>query len=113
MQLLAISNLIGTRLRNYRIQQGLSQEKLAERAGLHPTYIGQLERGEKNATIDSILKVSTALDISLEQLFEKLSPSSFPRCPAAECYDLVHSRPAEEQKELLAILRSVIQYKDK
>ena len=37
-------------------KQGLSQEKLAELSGCHPTYIGQIERGEKNATIESIEK---------------------------------------------------------
>ena len=42
-----ISKVLGERLRSYRNQKGWSQEKLAERAGLHPTYIGQLERGEK------------------------------------------------------------------
>lgn len=46
-----IAKIIGQRIRNYRTQKGLSQEKLAELAGCHPTYIGQLERGEKNATL--------------------------------------------------------------
>ena len=46
-----ISKLIGQRIRNYRTQQKLSQEKLAELCGCHPTYIGQVERGEKNATL--------------------------------------------------------------
>lgn len=42
-----LSKLIGRRIRNYRTQQKLSQEKLAELSGCHPTYIGQIERGEK------------------------------------------------------------------
>ena len=49
-----IAKIIGQRLRCYRIQSGLSQEKVAERSGCHPTYIGQVERGEKNATLESI-----------------------------------------------------------
>lgn len=48
----AMTKLIGLRIRNYRIQSGLNQEQLAELAGCHPTYIGQIERGEKNATIE-------------------------------------------------------------
>ena len=44
---------VGQRIRNYRTQRGLSQEKLAELSGCRPTYIGQLECGEKNATIES------------------------------------------------------------
>ena len=45
-----IAKAVGQRIRNYRTKAGFSQEKLAEMSGCHPTYIGQLERGEKNAT---------------------------------------------------------------
>mgnify|MGYP003294991583 CR=1 FL=1 len=51
-----LAKTVGQRIRNYRTKLGLSQEKLAELSGCHPTYIGQLERGEKNATIESIEK---------------------------------------------------------
>ena len=68
----AMTKLIGLRIRNYRIQSDLNQEQLAELAGCHPTYIGQIERGEKNATIESILKITKALKISLSQLFENI-----------------------------------------
>lgn len=67
-----IKFIIGQRIRNYRIQKNLSQEQLSELANCHPTYIGQLERGEKNATLESIQKVAQALNIPLSQLFEKI-----------------------------------------
>ena len=67
-----IAKILGQRIRNYRTAMGLSQEKLAELCGCHPTYIGQIERGEKNATIESIEKISVALNVSLSKLFEKL-----------------------------------------
>ncbi len=67
-----IAKILGKRIRNYRTTLGLSQEKLAELSGCHHTYIGQIERGEKNATIESIEKISTALGVSLSKLFEKL-----------------------------------------
>ena len=59
---------IGKRIRAYRTQQSLSQEELAEKCGLHPTYIGQIERGEKNATLESVHKISCALSIPLSTL---------------------------------------------
>ena len=52
-----IAKILGQRIRNYRTAKGLSQEKLAELSGCHPTYVGQIERGEKNATIESIEKI--------------------------------------------------------
>ena len=67
---------IGQRIRNYRVQKGFSQERLAELSGCHPTYIGQIERGEKNATLESIEKISSALKIPLSTLFEKLEPQN-------------------------------------
>lgn len=45
-----LAKLIGERLRNFRKEKGLSQEEVAHLSSLHSTYIGQLERGEKNAT---------------------------------------------------------------
>lgn len=70
-----IAKFIGRRIRNYRTQRGLSQEKLAELSGCHPTYIGQVERSEKNATLESIEKIASALNVPLSQLFEKLDNS--------------------------------------
>ena len=49
-----IAKRIGRRIRSYRVELGLSQEKLAEMSGCHSTYIGQIERGEKNATLESV-----------------------------------------------------------
>ena len=70
-----IAKFIGRRIRNYRTQRGLSQEKLAELSGCHPTYTGQVERSEKNATLESIEKIASALNVPLSQLFEKLDNS--------------------------------------
>ncbi len=77
-----IAKSVGQRIRNYRNQLGISQEKLAELSGCHPTYIGQIERGEKNATPESIEKISSALNISLSKLFERIDAVAVPeiRC---------------------------------
>lgn len=60
----------GARIRQLRTIGGLSQEKLAERAGLHRTYIGEVERGEKNISLDNIVKIAGALNAELSHLFE-------------------------------------------
>ncbi|MFZ6647166.1 helix-turn-helix domain-containing protein [Undibacterium sp. TJN25] len=61
----------GGRLRYAREELALSQERLAEMAGLHRTYIGQVERGERNISIDNMEKLATAVNM---QLWEMLRP---------------------------------------
>ena len=106
-----IAKIIGQRIRNYRTQKGLSQEKLAELAGCHPTYIGQLERGEKNATLESVEKIASAMDISLSELFDKLGKSGGNNI-AAKCYDLVASKNEAEQKQLYKMPQEMDKYKN-
>ena len=106
-----IAKIIGQRIRNYRTQKGLSQGKLAELAGCHPTYIGQLERGEKNATLESVEKIASAMDISLSELFDKLGKSGGNNI-AAKCYDLVASKNEAEQKQLYKMLQEMDKYKN-
>jgi len=58
----------GDKIRAERTRLGLSQEELAAKAGVHRTYIGMIERGEKNITLENIEKIAKALAISLEKL---------------------------------------------
>ncbi len=109
-----IAKAIGRRIRNYRTQLGFSQEKLAEISGCHPTYIGQLERGEKNATLESVEKISSALQITLSTLFEKIDNiSESARNIPLECYDLIASKTKGEQEQIYKILLEIDIYKSK
>jgi transcriptional regulator with XRE-family HTH domain len=60
--------ILGESIRPFRKAAGLSQEELAEKADLHHNYIGELERGEKAATIDSRLKIAQALNLHVRDL---------------------------------------------
>jgi len=62
----------GDKIREERTRRGLSQEELAFRAGLHRTYIGMIERGEKNITLCNIAKLADALDLPIRDLFPAL-----------------------------------------
>ncbi len=64
-----ILNKVGNRIKYLRKAKWLSQEKLAERAGLHRTYVGAIERGERNITIENLEKIAEALDTPLFELF--------------------------------------------
>lgn len=85
-----LSHEIEKRIRNYRTQLKISQEELDEKCSLHPTYIGQVERGEKNATIESISRIAVGLNIPLSTLFENLEGTvvSEKSC-AGESYNLI------------------------
>jgi transcriptional regulator with XRE-family HTH domain len=62
---------LGHNIRAERFRNGYSQEELSEKSGLHRTYIGVVERGEKNVTIFSCSKIARALNINLSDLIRK------------------------------------------
>ena len=63
----------GNRVREVRLQTGLSQEELAHRASLDRSYIGGVERGERNVSLVNIHKIATALEVRPEVLFHGAS----------------------------------------
>jgi transcriptional regulator with XRE-family HTH domain len=63
----------GARVRALRQLAGMSQEELAERAGLHRTYVGGIERGERNVGVLNILQLAHALKVPPSELFEGMS----------------------------------------
>lgn len=108
-----IATIVGQRLRLRRQELGYSQELTSEKAGLHPTYIGQVERGEKNATIESIEKICVALDLPMEDLFNKIVATNSKHKTARKFYDLIISQPIEDQENLYILLEDIIKYKHK
>ena len=110
-----IKEKIGIRIRDYRIKSDMSQEVLAEKADLHPTYISQLERGVKNATLVSIEKVSRGLDVSLSELFKNIEevPPGRNNSIALRCYEFMLSKSSEEQRALLDILLKIDELRNK
>jgi len=64
-----INVLFGKRVRILREERGLSQAVLGMKSGLHRTYIGQIERAEKNITLQNIENISNALEVNIKELF--------------------------------------------
>lgn len=64
------SNQFGIRLKALRIQRNLSQEELAFQCNMQASHIGQLERGQKNPTLETLQKISNGLDIPLTELLD-------------------------------------------
>ncbi len=61
----------GDKIRELRKEQGISQEELSYKADLHRTYIGMIERAEKNITLVNIEKIAKALNVDLKELFNE------------------------------------------
>ena len=68
MQKSTILEVFGQNVRRLRVERGLSQEQLADKAGLHRTYIGMIERAEKNITLCNMEKVALSLGVSIRDL---------------------------------------------
>ncbi len=64
--------IIGVAIRRFRKRAGLSQEKLAEKAELHPVYIGELERGEEAASVSALVRIAKALGARVRDLVDEL-----------------------------------------
>ena len=66
----SISIKFGERVRELRVSKNLSQEQLADLANVHRTYIGMIERAEKNITLVNMEKIANALEVKIEDLLK-------------------------------------------
>ena len=101
------AEIVGARLRAYRKQRGVTQEEIGEKAGLCYSYIGQVERGEKNLTLSSLERILSVLGISFSELFEHIEESR--ETTAGKCYELIRNRPQEQQEAIYRILCEIDQ----
>lgn len=113
-------NSIGFHIRLLRKSKNLSQEELAFKSGVHPTYVGQIERSEKNLTISSLNQITKALEVSLEEFFSFIDPikkkdsdttKSNEEYPYQKIIKILQDTDVDEQKMLIEIIQKLIQWK--
>lgn len=104
-----IKNLIGIRIKEIRTQKGLTQEQLAEKAGLNPKYISGIERGMENPTLETFIKVSESLDTSIGNLFHHLEPVDIQQ-ELERLSSLLEKSNPEKQTLAVKILTSLLSY---
>ena len=104
-----VRKFLGQRLRALRKQRALSQERLGDRSGLSGKFIGEVERGEKSISIDSLYRVSVALEIPLRELTDVRANkrSAVPSEDAEKIFALVSSRRRPEDiRKAYRVLRA-------
>ena len=65
-----VTRLVGTNVHKYRVKQGFTQERLADRASLSSDYLSRLELGKENPTVDVLHRISSALGVRITSLFD-------------------------------------------
>lgn len=65
----SLNEIFGLQVKRYRKKKGISQEELASLSKLHRTYIGSIERGERNVSLNNVEKIASSLDVLVVDLF--------------------------------------------
>jgi transcriptional regulator with XRE-family HTH domain len=102
-----VRKVLGNKVRVLRLQHGLSQEALGKRAALSGKFVGEVERGEKSISVDSLYRVSVALEVPLKELIDlpvQLEPA-LPKEPGAVLAMLSQGRTPEELRRMYEALR--------
>lgn len=73
-----LQKTVGRNLRAYRLERGLSQEAFADQLGVHRTYMGGVERGERNLTLKSLEKMAEQIGVEARELLEVEAPRNAP-----------------------------------
>jgi transcriptional regulator with XRE-family HTH domain len=101
-----VRKFLGQRLRALRKQRGLSQERLGRKSGLSGKFIGEVERGEKSISIDSLYHVTVALEVPLRHLTDvRPGRAAVPSEDAEKLFALVcaHRRPTDVRRALQVV----------
>ena len=104
-----LTEAVGKRIRTLRHLQSISQEEVALRANLNPAYYGQVERGLKCPTIDTLYKIAQALGTSLPELLRTDAIPSQTSNYSHRVEELLARVPAEKQESVLKVLEDMIE----
>lgn len=69
----SVQKALGARIRELRLKKEWSQEEFADRCGIHRSHMGEIERGETNLTLSTLLIISKQLDVSISALFKGIA----------------------------------------
>lgn len=99
--------LLGNRVRLFRKALGISQERLAELAGIHPTYVSNIENGKANASIVIYRRVADGLGVPLSQLFD-VAQAKEERDDLMRTFMEIKSLSRKEQKMFIETIKGLL-----
>lgn len=98
---------VGRRIKEARQTKGLTQEQLAERAGVSPTYISVIERGLKSPQLDTFVPVCNALEVSADALLMDVVDAAA-TAQSNEIAELLRDQPPKKQRCLIRMLKAAL-----
>jgi transcriptional regulator with XRE-family HTH domain len=106
---------LGKRILALRKARLLTQEELAERADLHPTYIGGIERGERNPTVYTLLRIAEGLEVEIKDLLAPVSGKAAGEREAMllEIMAMLESRNVKDLKWIKMVVADIIRWSEK
>ena len=102
-----ITEQVAAQIKEFRLMRSLSQEELALRANLNPAYFGQVERGLKCPTIDTLYKIAKALDVSLSELVCVDRPTDYSKDYSQRINHLFFEIPEEKHNQIFKLLEDI------
>lgn len=108
----SITKNLGNNIKKFRLEKGFSQENLALRAGIHPAYLGRLERGEKCPTLDTVFKICDALSVPVADIISFSQPESQSGTDKKTIEEIIQKLPKSKQDKLLDIIKSIAELID-
>lgn len=100
---------IGKRIRQYREEQCMTQEKLAEKTNLSVTYIGMIERGERLPRLDKFIEIANALEVSSELLLADVLVTGY-KVKISKIAEQLEKLPDEERTRIYEIVETMIKH---
>ncbi len=100
---------IGQLIREARLNQGMTQEELAELIDVTPAYIGHIERNQRSFSLQTLVKLVTELDIDMNYLFSDTVPTEEEKV-VLDFRQLIKEKPLQTQEAVLDIVRTALRY---
>jgi len=105
-----VDYVIGERIKQERLNKGLTQEVLAEKANISASFLGQIERGERKLSLETLIHIAEVLNASLDYLVKDYTPSENPELD--ELIYILRGHSREEVRMVIDIAKIIFRYSE-